>query len=170
MEASQDRVTEQESERMFDLYEEFKSIISALEEHGIDYAVCGGLAMAVHGLPRATLDIDLLILSEGLEEAKTLARTLGYTIEALPMTFSRGKIEIRRLSKIDRETGIVLSLDMLLVTPEIVDVWQSRTELEWELGRIWVVSRSGLIALKTFRSSAQDLADIERLKETENES
>jgi hypothetical protein len=42
------------------------------------------------------------ILSEGLEEAKALARTLGYTIEALPMTFSRGKIEIRRLSKIDR--------------------------------------------------------------------
>jgi len=155
---------------MFDLYEEFKSIIWALEEHGIEYAVCGGLAMAVHGLPRATVDIDLLILSEGLEEAKTLVRRLGYTIEALPMTFSRGKVEIRRLSKIDRETGIVLSLDMLLVTPEIVDVWQSRIELEWELGRIWVVSRSGLIALKTFRSSAQDLADIERLKETENES
>jgi len=64
----------------------------------------------------------------------------------------------------------VLSLAMLPVTPEIVDVWQSRTELEWELGRIWVVSRSGLIALKTFRSSAQDLADIEGLKETENES
>jgi len=155
---------------MFDLYEEFKSIIWALEEHGIEYAVCGGLAMAVHGLPRATVDIDLLILSEGLEEAKTLVRRLGYTIEALPMTFSRGKVEIRRLSKIDREAGIVLSLDMLLVTPEIVDVWQSRTELAWELGRIWVVSRSGLIALKTFRSSAQDLADIERLKETENES
>ena len=155
---------------MFDLYEEFKSIIAALEEHGIEYAVCGGLAMAVHGLPRATVDIDLLIHAESLEEAQTLARKLGYTLEALPMTFSRGKIEIRRLSKIDRETGIVLSLDMLLVTSEIADVWHSRTELAWELGRIWVVSRSGLIALKTFRSSAQDLADIERLKETENES
>ena len=47
---------------MFDLYEEFKSIISALEQRGIDYAVCGGLAMAVHGLARATVDIDLLIL------------------------------------------------------------------------------------------------------------
>ena len=52
---------------MFDLYEEFKSIVSALEEQGIDYAVCGGLAMAVHGLPRATVDIDLLIPSESLE-------------------------------------------------------------------------------------------------------
>jgi len=51
---------------VFDLYEESKSIVSALEEQGID-AVCGGLAMAVHGLPRATVDIDLLIPSESLE-------------------------------------------------------------------------------------------------------
>lgn len=155
---------------MFDLYQEFESIIAALEEHGIDYAVCGGLAMAVHGLPRATVDIDLLILGESLEEAKKLARTLGYTIEAFPMTFSHGAVEIRRVSKIDPETRIVLSLDMLLVTPEIIEVWQSRTEVAWESGSFWTVSRLGLMALKSFRSSAQDLADIERLKESENES
>jgi hypothetical protein len=155
---------------VFDLYEEFKSIVSALEEHGVDYAVCGGLAMAVHGLPRATVDIDLLILGESLEDVRGLARTLGYTIEAFPMTFSHGAVEIRRVSKIDPETGIVLSLDMLLVTPEIIDVWQSRIELVWESGSLWVVSRRGLMALKSFRSSAQDLADIERLKEIENES
>jgi hypothetical protein len=155
---------------VFDLYEEFNSIVSALEEHGIDYAVCGGLAMAVHGLPRATVDIDLLILGESLEEVRELARTLGYTIEAFPMTFSRGAVEIRRLSKIDRDSGIVLSLDLLLVTPEIVEIWQSRTEVAWEAGSLWVVSRRGLMALKSLRSSAQDLADIEQLKEIDNES
>src|SRR5512132_2438065 len=133
LEASQNRVNslrrswKRTETRMFDLYEEFNSIVAALEEHGIDYAVCGGLAMAVHGLPRATVDIDLLILDKSLEEVRELARTLGYTIEAFPITFSRGAVEIRRLSKIDRETGIVLSLDLLLVTPEIVEIWQSRT-------------------------------------------
>lgn len=155
---------------MFDLYEEFKSIVSALDERGIDYAVCGGLAMAVHGLPRATVDIDLLILGERLEEAKGLARTLGYTIEALPITFSRGAVEIRRVSKVDPETGIVLSLDMLLVTPEIVEIWQSRIRVAWESGSFWAVSRKGLMALKSLSARAQDLADIERLKESENES
>jgi len=40
---------------MLDLYEELKAIISALEENGIDYALCGGLAMAVYGAPRATV-------------------------------------------------------------------------------------------------------------------
>ena len=155
---------------MFDLYEEFRSIVSALTEHEIDYAVCGGLAMAVHGAPRATVDIDLLILGERLEEAKALARGLGYTIEALPMRFAAGKIEIRRVSKVDQDTGIVLSLDMLLVTPEIVEIWESRTKVAWESGSFWAVSRRGLIALKSLRSSAQDLADIERLKENEDES
>lgn len=155
---------------MFDLYEELKAVIFALDENGIDYALCGGLAMAVHGLPRATVDIDLLILAERLEETWSKAKSLGYTIEAMPMTFSRGAVEIRRLSKIDRDTGIVLSLDLLLVTPQIIDIWESRTEVEWESGRLWVVSRRGLIALKSFRSSAQDLADIERLKESDDES
>jgi len=48
---------------LLDLYDEFKAIISALVERAIDYAVCGGLAMAVYGVPRATIDIDFLILT-----------------------------------------------------------------------------------------------------------
>lgn len=34
---------------MLDLADEFEAVISALAAHGIDYAVCGGLAMAIHG-------------------------------------------------------------------------------------------------------------------------
>ena len=107
---------------MFDLYDEFKSIISALSERGIDYTVCGGLAMAVHGLARATVDIDLLILADDLEAVRAAAKKLDYTIDAMPMTFAAGAVEIRRVSKIDAETGVVLSLDLLLVTQQIAEV------------------------------------------------
>jgi len=62
---------------VLDLYEELKAIVAALDENGIDYALCGGLAMAVWGAPRATVDIDLLILAERLEETKAIARSLG---------------------------------------------------------------------------------------------
>ena len=150
---------------MFDLYEEFKSIISALEEEGIDYAVCGGLAMAVHGLPRATVDIDLLILAERLEEAKSAVRSLGYTIEAQPMTFHKGAIEIRRLSKIDPSDGDLLMINFLLVTPAVEAAWDNRIRVASPKGSVSVVSREGLIALKSFRRSGQDMADIEHLKE-----
>jgi len=150
---------------VFDLYEEFNSIVAGLEEHGIDYAVCGGLAMAVHGLPRATVDIDLLILAERLEEARSVVRSLGYTIEAQPMTFHKGAIEIRRLSKIDPSDGDLLMVDFLLVTPAVEAAWNNRIRVASPKGSVSVVSREGLIALKSFRRSAQDMADIERLKE-----
>ena len=52
---------------MSTLLDEFKSITAALNDAGIDYAVCGGWAMAIHGLPRATMDIDLLVLADDLD-------------------------------------------------------------------------------------------------------
>lgn len=149
---------------MLDIYEEFQRIVLALDEQGIDYAVCGGLAMAVHGFPRATIDIDLLVLAERLDEAKSVVRRLGYSIEAQPMTFSTGAVEIRRFSKIDSSDGDLLMVDFLLVTPQIAQAWATRIRVASTQGSVSVVSREGLIALKSFRKSAQDLADIERLK------
>ena len=149
---------------MFDLYEEFKSIVSALEAQGIDYAVCGGLAMAIHGLPRATVDIDMLILAENLEEAKSIVRSLGYAIEAQPMTFHKGAIEIRRFSKIDPSDGDLLMVDFLLVTPMVEATWNNRIKVASDKASVSVVSREGLIVLKSFRRSGQDMDDIERLK------
>ena len=150
---------------MFDLYYEFRKLIAALDEHQIDYALCGGIAMAIYDRPRATVDIDLLILSGSLDRVRATAAALGYTIRGMEMTFSNGAIEIRRVSKIDRETGQVLSLDLLLVTPEIQQVWDSRIEADWEGGKLSVVSREGLIGLKNLRGSAQDHADISALME-----
>jgi hypothetical protein len=150
---------------MFDLYEEFQKLTKALDERQVDYALCGGLAMAVYDRPRATIDIDLLIVSESLDVVMEIAKALDYTIRGLDITFANGAVEIRRVSKIDKQTGRVLSLDLLLVTPEIRPVWESRVEADWEGGKLSVVSLDGLISLKTMRGSAQDLADIQALKE-----
>ena len=150
---------------MFDLYEEFRKLIEALDKRQVDYALCGGIAMAVYDRPRATVDIDLLIVSESLDAVMEIAKALEYSIRGLDMTFAKGAVEIRRVSKIDKQTGRVLSLDLLLVTPEIRPVWESRVEADWEGGILSVVSREGLISLKMMRGSPQDLADIQGLKE-----
>jgi hypothetical protein len=42
--------------------------------------------------------------------------------------------------------------------------------MQWEEGRLWVVSREGLIYLKSLRGSGQDLDDIQKLKERSDES
>jgi hypothetical protein len=58
----------------------------------------------------------------------------------------------------------VLSLDLLLVTPAIQAAWDSRQTMEWDFGKITVVSRDGLIALKSLRGNGLDQDDIKRLR------
>lgn len=150
---------------MFDLYEELRKIILLLDTHHLDYALCGGLALAVYDRPRATADIDLLILADSLDDVLSIAQSIGYTIRGKDMSFADGGIDIRRVSKIDKETGIVLSLDLLLVTPQIKRIWDARLKLQWEDGELSVVSREGLIDLKRMGARPQDLADVSALME-----
>jgi hypothetical protein len=158
------------SEAMLDLYEEMKGLIIKLDEGGIPYALCGGMALALHGIPRATVDIDILIQRESLEQVQAQVGRLGYIIKAEPMTFAQGDVEIHRFSKKDEETGYWLPLDFLLVTPRIKEVWESRQEKQWEERTLWVVSQEGLIYLKSLRGSGQDREDIQKLKEGSDES
>jgi hypothetical protein len=151
---------------MSTLLEEFKSITGALNDAGIEYAVCGGWAMAIHGIPRATIDIDLLILGADLGRVWELVKQLGYDVEGLPRHF--GAIEIRRISKIDPESKRLCTLDLLLVTPDIEKVWQDRQIVDWEEGTTSVVSKAGLVTLKEISGRDQDLVDIKKLTESEN--
>jgi len=95
----------------------------------------------------------------------TIAEQLGYTIRGLDMRFADGGIEIRRRSKIVPMTRVVLTLDMLLVTDMIRHIWETRVRANWEGGKLSVVSRNGLIALKQISGRPQDIADIGTLSE-----
>src|SRR5262252_4471988 len=108
------------------LYEELRSLIAELESHKIDYALCGGLAMAVHGKPRATVDIDIMIPAASLDQVMRIAWQLGYTIRGLDVNFD--PILIRRLSKVDPATKFVLTLDMMLVTEAIQHILGNANE------------------------------------------
>jgi predicted nucleotidyltransferase len=153
---------------VFDLFDELGAIIDTLESRGIEYALCGGLAVSVHGFARATDDIDLFVPAQSVQPIKDAVAALGYTFVAHPMRFSDGAMLIERVSKIDRVDGDVMTLDLLVMTPRSEHVWTSRTQLEWRGRPISVVSREGLIALKRFRMSKLDIADIEKLEASES--
>lgn len=53
---------------------ELREIIRLFNQERIDYALCGGMAVAIHGHPRFTKDIDLLVTQESLGNAKAAAR------------------------------------------------------------------------------------------------
>jgi hypothetical protein len=152
---------------MATLLQELSEIVSILNENDIEYAICGGLALTIHGFPRATFDIDVLIQSESLETAYKVTTAKGYNIKGLDMSFKEGAVEIRRVSKID-DDGEVLSLDLLLVTPQVIDVWETREKLFWENQDLWIVSQAGLIKMKQLAGRAKDLIDIDRLQNEED--
>ena len=147
-----------------DLIDELKRLITRLDEERIEYALCGGLAMAVYALPRATLDIDIMVEASSLDKTNQAVHDLGFILDAMPMEFHGGKVHIHRVSKIDPDTGETLVLDLLIVTPEIRQAWESRTKVEWEGGTLSVVSPEGLVLLKSFRGSGQDQDDIRYLR------
>ena len=152
-----------------DIIEELRGIVARLEQEGVDYALCGGLAMAVYALPRATLDIDLMIRVESLEEAGQVVEHLGFTMNSAPMEFHGGDIKISRFTKIDPRTAEVLVLDFLLVTEKIAPAWDDRRDYEWEGARLRVVSPEGLILLKELRRSGTDQDDINYLRSITDE-
>lgn len=144
------------------LVDEFEGIVAALEAAGVDYALVGALAVAVHGCPRATADIELLVRPESLDHARAVARGSGFTLEALPLRFRDG-VELRRLTKV--VAGEHVTLDLILVNETLEPVWASRGPVETEAGPLRVVSRDALIAMKLASGRPQDVADVERLRE-----
>lgn len=149
------------------LLDELSQLISALNENQLEYAICGGLALAIHGFVRATLDIDILIQPDSLKKAYKVGVERGFDIRKLDISFKKSAVEIRRVSKIDAQ-GEVLSLDLLLVTPQIGDVWESRETINFLGNKLFVVSREGLVKMKKLAGRPQDMADILRLENEEN--
>jgi len=146
-----------------DLLVELANIIRAFDKDEIDYALCGGLALAVYAKPRATLDIDIMVQPDCLEKIKKKLEELGFTVHAMPMKFKGGAVQIHRMTKFDDELEEHLSLDLLIVTPETRSSWDSRITVEWEGGTLKVISPKGLIELKSLRKSGQDEDDIKYL-------
>jgi len=152
-----------------DLLEELRKLSLKLDQDGIDYALCGGLAVAIYARPRATLGIDIMIDPQFLAETTRAAHELGYTLIAAPMEFKNGAIKIHRLTKIDEDSGEHLVLDVLIATPETKKALEDRLTVEWEGGLLKVLSPQGLILLKSFRNSGQDQDDIAYLRSLEDE-
>ena len=145
-----------------DLLDELRTLVATLDERNLEYALVGALALAVHGAPRATTDIDLLVREESVEPALQVARGLGYDLEALPMTFSDG-MRMRRVTKL--AAGEAVTLDLILVDDNLLPAWSSRAPVETDMGPLWVISRSALIQMKLSAGRTRDLADVERLRE-----
>ncbi|MBI2894608.1 MAG: nucleotidyl transferase AbiEii/AbiGii toxin family protein [Deltaproteobacteria bacterium] len=150
---------------MVDLVAELEAVSGSLHADGVEFALCGGLAVAVHGHVRATKDIDLLIPSASRDAALGALAKVGYDVPALPMTFGAGTPTERRVQRVSKlaDQGIV-TVDLVFVEPAFREAWATRQTFERGEARLVVVSRDGLLAMKRLAGRTQDLADIEALE------
>ena len=56
--------------------DDIRDLLLLLNRHGVEYAICGGHAVAFHGYSRLTMDVDVLI-KPSPENARRLAAALG---------------------------------------------------------------------------------------------
>jgi hypothetical protein len=131
-----------------DLIAELESLVDALDSEGVEYALCGGLALGLHGHPRATMDIDLLVRPEQLGDAIRVARGNGFDVPARKMVFGQR----------------IGTLDLLVVNAELESVWHSRMAFDVGGHRMIVVSRDGLATMKRIAGRPQDLVDLAKLE------
>jgi hypothetical protein len=148
-----------------DLQEEVLALIDVLNRDGVEYGVCGGIALAIHGYPRFTKDIDILVRPEDLDQVFAIAAERGFNLSARPLRFDVGtskEREIRRISKIQGED--VMTLDLLLSTGILQEAWVDREVFEWEGRAVKAVSAQALVKMKRVAGRDQDLLDIRRLE------
>lgn len=150
-----------------DLYEELLKLTAALRAHHVPYALCGGLALAVYGFPRATKDIDILIEQGALSDVCRVAKSCGFTLRGAGINFRSG-MRLERLIKPLPPSEESVLLDLLIVTDASRKAWDQRIEVETARGPVWVVSPAGLKSMKLLRNSLQDQADIENLDQLQS--
>ncbi|HSA33107.1 MAG TPA: hypothetical protein P5077_05220 [bacterium] len=143
---------------------EFKELFASLNARGVDYLVVGAYAMAFHGVPRFTGDVDVLVRPTK-ENAKRLLAALD--------DFGFSSLGLKAADFCEPDQVVQLG-----VAPLRVDILTSITGVSWEeadrnkskttYGGVPVpfIGINEIIANKRAVGRTKDLADIELLEST----
>jgi hypothetical protein len=143
------------------MLQRLEGLFRSFEKHDVHYVVIGGIAAVLHGVPRATFDLDLLIEATP-ENAR---RLLGALLEAGLGTASLTTPEAVLANEITVFQDRV-RIDVQTSTPglKFEDAWSRKVTLEFHGQRFHVVSRQDLIAAKRAAGRKVDLEDVKLLE------
>lgn len=146
------------------LVTELHAVCATLAAAQIRYAICGGVAVTIHGATRSTKDIDILIAPADVDRALDAVRAIGYKFAALPLVFDEGTARERHVQRVSKiEDGEHLLLDFLLERDAFAGLLANTIEVDLPEGPLQVVGREVLVAMKRMAGRNQDLADLEKL-------
>lgn len=149
---------------MTNLAQALRDFVTLFESIGTPYAVMGGIAVRVYGIPRPTHDIDftLAIDRSRLPELYRALQKLGYTVAeeylrgsvdegaGMPLVKARLYLENR-----------AIDIDVFLSESRFQEQVLSRRRREQiEDTTVWLVSPEDLILLKLLAHRPRDIANI----------
>jgi len=144
---------------------DFSDMLSALSEAGVDFLIVGAHALAAHGVPRATGDLDIWIRPTPENATRALQALVafgaplgGLTVEDLtrPDTVFQIGLPPSRIDILSGITGVTFA-----------DAWEHRVAVHLPEGEVAVLSKADFIANKTAVGRPKDLADMALLDEAE---
>jgi hypothetical protein len=154
----------------------YLDLFRTLQEERVDYVVVGGLAINLHGVERATMDVDLVLAMDEANLRCFLAAAKRLKLEpTLPVPIE-SLCDAKQLDTWVREKHLVAfslrpatpnvpTVD-IIVRPAVPFERMMRNRIEKNVGgvRLNLASIDDLIALKTGTGRKQDASDIEALK------
>lgn len=146
-----------------ELEKDFLDFISLCNKHKVEYLVIGGYAVAIHGYPRYTKDIDVSI--------QVSVKNAGAMVEVMK-EFGFGSLNLTSQDFI-KEGGFIqlgyepLRIDIVndLNGVSFENAMKNKKVVEYEGVSINFIGYDDLIKNKQYAGRSQDLVDIEKLKE-----
>ena len=138
-----------------------QGVFSSLESNEVRYVVIGGIAAVLYGVPRATLDLDLLIEATAENAARLLKSFEEAGLSTVSLTTAKDLM--------DHEIVVFedwVRIDVQTRTPGIQfdQAWKNREVMEYQGQKFYVVSRKDLIASKRASGRDVDLEDVRLLE------
>lgn len=144
------------------LNQDFKEFIQSLNNNQVRYLVVGGYAVAFHGHPRYTKDIDIWVNRDSENAARIVAALDDFGFGELGLTES-DFLEPGQIIQIGYPPN---RIDLLtsIKGVEFVDCYRSRVIVGLEGLTLNFIDLDSLIQNKIASGRYQDLADVENLK------
>ncbi len=138
-----------------------KDVFSSLQQHKVRYIVIGGIAAVLHGVPRATFDLDILIDADPENAKKLLDAFLEANLGTAGMTTADEIISQEITIFKDR-----VRIDVQTSTPglKFEEAWERRETMEYQKQKFFVASRQDLISSKRASGRPVDLEDVRLLE------
>jgi predicted nucleotidyltransferase len=140
----------------------FKEFIQLLNKNKVKYLIVGGYAVALHGHPRYTKDLDIWIYvnTDNAERLITTLHEFGFTSPDLKSDDFLTYGNVVQLGSPPNRIDLLTSVDGV----EFDSCYESRFEVEIEDIRINFINLEDLKKNKKASGRHQDLADLENLE------